>query len=204
MINIFLHGLGQNSSSWERTIEYMNTDIEIKCPNLFDLCSDDLTYINLYEAFSEYCNKFSEPLNICGLSLGGMLAINYAIDNPEKVNSLILIGTQYKIPKLLMSIQNIIFKFIPERNFENMGVSKKNTISLTKSMMDINFKDDLAQIICPTLILCGRKDIYNKKSSRKLEKMIKNAKLKFIEKSSHEVNKDNPKLLAEELSKFLN
>ena len=35
-------------------------------------------------------------LNLCGLSLGAVLALNYAIDFPKKVNSLILIAPQYE------------------------------------------------------------------------------------------------------------
>ena len=38
---------------------------------------------------------------------------NYAIDHPDKVNSLILIAAQYKMPKKLLSIQNTIFRFMP-------------------------------------------------------------------------------------------
>ncbi|MGO4928740.1 alpha/beta fold hydrolase [Fundicoccus sp. Sow4_F4] len=48
-----------------------------------------------------------------GISLGGTLALNYAVDFPEAVDSLTLINTQFKMPKVLLSLQNIFFKFIP-------------------------------------------------------------------------------------------
>ena len=105
---IFVHGLGQNSSSWKEIVNELNIDSQINCPNIFDLCNGELNYNNLYNAFSKYCDTFSESLNICGLSLGGILALNYAFNNPQKVHSLILIGTQYRIPKHLMIFQNII------------------------------------------------------------------------------------------------
>ena len=34
---IFLHGLGQTSSSWEKTIDVMDDNLDIDCPNLFTL-----------------------------------------------------------------------------------------------------------------------------------------------------------------------
>ena len=63
------------------------------CPNLCEMLKGkDVTYSALYSSFAEYCNKLDEPINFCGSSLGGVLALNYAIENPMKVNSLVLIA----------------------------------------------------------------------------------------------------------------
>ena len=80
MSYIFVHGLGQNSSIWRKTINGLNIVTNIECPNLFDLYIGELNYNNLYRTFSKYCDKYTESLNICGLSLGGILALNYAIN----------------------------------------------------------------------------------------------------------------------------
>jgi len=83
MKTILLHGLGQTSSSWNATINTMGKSEDILCPNLFDWFGDkEVCYQALYFAFSEYCKQFSEPINICGLSLGGILALQYGIENP--------------------------------------------------------------------------------------------------------------------------
>ena len=42
---------------------------------------------------------------MCGLSLGGILALQYAIEHPEHIHALALIGTQYTMPKTLLRIQ---------------------------------------------------------------------------------------------------
>ena len=199
---IFVHGLGQNSSSWRKTINGLNIVTNIECPNLFDLYIGELNYNNLYRTFSKYCDKYTEPLNICGLSLGGILALNYAINNPHKVHSLVLIGTQYRIPKKLMKFQNIIFKIMSEEYFRKIGVSKKDVISLTNSMINLNFENDLVKITCPVLVVCGEKDIANVKVSKKLKKLLNTSTLKLIQNAGHEVNKDNPKQLGDELNAF--
>lgn len=199
---ILVHGLGQNPLSWEETINNLNINAEINCPNLFKLCIGELKYNNLYNAFSEYCDAYSKPLDICGLSLGGILALNYTINNPHKVHSLILIGTQYYIPKKLMLFQNIIFKFMPKKFFEKIGISKKELISLTESMMNLSFKNDLGKITCPVLIICGEKDKVNTNASKQLKNLLNTSTLKFIQKAGHEVNIDNPKLLSKELNDF--
>ena len=57
------------------------------------------TYRELYAAFSEECDKEVEEIVLCGLSLGAVLALHYAIDHPDKVKALVLIAAQYKMPK---------------------------------------------------------------------------------------------------------
>ena len=101
---IMLHGLGQSSESWSDTVKVFNDDFEVLCPNLSDWLSGKTPcYDTLYRTLETYCEQFEEPLNICGLSLGGILAMQYAIEHPEKMNSLVLIGTQYEMPKYLLN-----------------------------------------------------------------------------------------------------
>ncbi|AIY83300.1 alpha/beta hydrolase [Clostridium baratii] len=200
---ILIHGLGQNSSSWNKTISYMVEQDHVICPELSSFLKEgDITYANLYHTFSEYCDNISEPLNLCGLSLGAVVALNYAIDNPEKVKSLILIAAQYEMPKVLLKLQNIIFRFIPETSFKNMGIMKKDFIKLTTSMMNLNFSKSLKNIPCPVLVVCGEKDSANKKASKNLAESITKAEIQFIKNAKHEVNIDAPKELAEILNDF--
>jgi len=194
---VFIHGLGQTALSWDKTISFLKTPVRYNCPNLSDLIYDkDVTYQNLYKAFSAYCDNLSEPLCLCGLSLGGMLALNYTLNNPEKVKSLILIGAQYKIPKGLFKFQNLIFIILPKSAFKSMGFSKSDILRLTKSMIELDFSTELTKIICDTLIICGAKDKANFKAAKELSERILTAKLKIIENAAHEVNKDNPEELA--------
>lgn len=205
MKHILIHGLGQKASSWNETISYMTGQDTIICPELSLFIKEkDASYSNLYTAFSEYCNNISGPLNLCGLSLGAVLALNYAIDNPKKVNSLVLIAAQYEMPKTLLKLQNIVFKFIPEKSFKSMGLSRNDFIKLTSSMMNLNFNEGLNNILCPVLLICGDKDSPNKKATRNLYESISQAEIIFIKDAKHEVNNDNPKELAEILNDFHN
>ena len=131
MINILVHGLGQNESSWDKVKELLEENkVEVETPNLFNLAKNyQLSYENLYKIFADYCNSFKEKLNIVGLSLGGILAIDYVNEYPEKVNSIILSGTPYEIPKSIITIQNIIYKFMPKKVFKQIGCSKKDLIT---------------------------------------------------------------------------
>ena len=205
MINILVHGLGQTDKSWDKVKGILNQDnINVETPNLFEIAKNyQLTYENVFTVFVDYCNSFSDKLNLVGLSLGGILAIDYAILHPEKVNSITLCGVPYEMPKKLLKIQNFIFKLMPKRTFENMGVSKENFIQLTNSMAELNIKEKISKLKCHTLVICGEKDSANIESANKLNENIKNSELKIIKNAEHEVNIDAPEKFAEIIKGFL-
>ena len=203
MKTILIHGSGHKSTSWDETILYMKDDKDILCPNLASILNGkEANYMNLYSSFVEYCNNIDGQINLCGLSLGGILALNYAIDFPDKVRKLVLIGTPYKVPRVMFSIQNVIFKFIPKSIFENMAFNKKDTFVLGKSMKKLDFTNKVQNIKCSTLIICGKKDSANIKSAYYLSENIKNAQLQIIENTGHIVNEENPKILAKILEEY--
>ena len=206
MINILVHGLGQDEKSWNEVKNQLNNNgINVETPNLFSIVKNyQVNYDNMYKTFADYCNSFNEKINLVGLSLGGVLAIDYITKFPEKINSIILIGTPYKIPKTIITIQSIIYKFMPKRIFEKIGCSKKDMISLLNSMKNLSIPDKAPHIKSNTLIICGEeeKNNINMKSAKQLSKVIQNSKLKIIENAGHEVNIDNPIELANTIYDF--
>ena len=108
-----------------------------------------------------------------------------------------LIAPQYKMPRLLLGIQNIVFRILPQAAFGSMGFSKRDTIALTTSMKKINFTPFLNEIACPAFIICGQKDRANQNAARILANTIPNAKLSFVESAGHEVNIDAPVTLGD-------
>ncbi|MCI8700394.1 MAG: alpha/beta hydrolase [Clostridia bacterium] len=200
MTNILVHGLGQDEKSWNQVKNQLNNNgINVETPNLFSVVKNNqVNYENMYKTFADYCNSFNQKINLVGLSLGGVLAIDYITEFPERINSIILIGTPYEIPKIIFTIQNIIYKFMPKRIFEKMGCPKKDIIRLLDSMKNLSIPNKAPSIKSNTLIICGEKekDNINMKSAKKLNEVIQNSKFKVIENAGHEINIDNPKELA--------
>lgn len=204
MTYMLVHGLGQNATSWQKVIDYMKIDSEkIVSPDLFQFIeAGKIDYRNLYHNFFDYCENQDGSIDLGGLSLGAILSLNYALDRPEKVNSLILINTQYKMPQFLLSVQNVIFQVLPNSVFKKMGLPKKDAIQLMKSMKELDFSMRLSEISCKTLILCGEKDKPNRKAAKQLSNLIMDAKLKFIQNAGHEANVDNPEGMAKIIKSF--
>ena len=200
---IFVHGSGHKAASWEKTISYITDSEGIVCPNLSSILEGkEASYENLYSSFVKYCSEMDGQIHLCGLSLGGILALNFALDFPQKVKTLVLIGTPYKVPKAAFGFQNVIFRFLPKSVFETMAFDKKGTFALGNTMKSLDFSDKVKNVKCPTLILCGEKDRANLKSAVFLSQNIRNAELKIIENTGHVVNEENPKALADILTEY--
>ena len=203
MKKILIHGSGHKAISWQKTISYMKDQKDILCPELCSILNgQDATYENLYTSFVEYCNRIDGQIHLVGLSLGGIIAMNYALDFPEKVKTLVVIGTPHKIPKVAFEIQNVIFRFFPKSVFKEMAFDKKDTFALGNSIKKLEIADRIQEIKCPVLVTCGEKDRANKKSAYYCSENIENVAWCMIEKTGHVVNEENPKELARILNEY--
>lgn len=174
---ILIHGSGHKASSWQKTISFLDHQEDILCPELSAILNGrEASFPNLRAAFAQYCAQAGVPVHLCGLSLGGILALDYALDHPENVKTLVLIGTPHKVPKFAFALGN--------------------------SMKNLDFSGRLGEVQCPTLILCGEKDGANLKSARFLAGHIPGAELQVLENTGHVVNEENPRALAERLNAF--
>ena len=137
---VYLHGLGQTPASWESVLRVLGQESGGLCPDLFGLIrGKEVCYENLYQAFSRYCGALPAPLTLCGLSLGGVLALQYGIEPSDRVGALVLIGTQFVMPKGLLRLQNAMFRLMPGSMFSASGLSKADTMRLSRSMMALDF-----------------------------------------------------------------
>ena len=200
MKTILLHGLGQTAQDWKEVVCQLSSS-NVECPELFSSMENEISYPQILGDLERRYSNAKEPLRICGLSLGALLAIDFAIRHGDKVASLVLIGTQYKVPSLLIDFQNLIFRCMPNKAFESMGLSKSNTIKLAHSMRALDFTAQLSGILCPVHILCGEKDSANLKASKKLNEILPKATLQIVPGAGHEINKDAPEAIAAILNK---
>ncbi len=202
-MRIFIHGTGHKAASWKQTLSYMRDTGDILCPDLGSILGGkEASYGNLYSSFIEYCGRIDGALELCGLSLGGVLALNYALDFPERVGSLVLIGTPHKAPKAALVFQNIVFRLLPESAFNGMAFGKRDTLALGNSLKGLDLGARAQEVRTPTLVLCGEKDNINMKSAQFLARNITGARLRMIEGAGHAVNEEKPETLARALEEF--
>lgn len=204
MKRLFLHGLGQGPESWDSVLRCLPPTGENCCPDISAWRGEGpVRYETLYQGLEAFCGENGEPLDLCGLSLGGVLALHYAIEHPGRVRSLVLMGTQYQMPKRLLRLQNAIFRLLPERAFSGAGFQKADFLSLTQSMLHLDFRAELGELALPVLVVCGERDRANRKAALGLQAGISQAELVLIPGAGHEVNAQAPEALGKVLAEFL-
>ena len=113
---VLLHGLGQTARDWRAVMDRIPA-LEMECPELTSLAEDGAVYSDLLASLERRCGELPAPFCLCGLSLGAMLALDYAVRHGERVASLILIGAQVRVPTRLVDFQNLVFRCMPKRAF---------------------------------------------------------------------------------------
>ena len=82
MKTVLLHGLGQTAQDWKEVVQQLSIS-DVDCPELFSSTEDEISYSQILGDLEQRYSEEKEPLRICGLSLGALLAIDFAIRDRE-------------------------------------------------------------------------------------------------------------------------
>jgi len=97
---IFLHGFPFDKTMWQKQMEDLKTSYRVIACDIrgFGKSKDEVSHLSI-NLFAEDLIKFMDTLNIskaviCGLSMGGFIALNVIEKFPERFEALILCDTQ--------------------------------------------------------------------------------------------------------------
>ena len=204
MTYVFLHGLGQTPAAWQPVLRRLAPEnTAVFCPDLAALVPGPAPdYPSLLAALEEQLAPLPSPLHLCGLSLGGILALDYALRRQEQVASAVLCAVPVRMPRTLLRIQDLLFGLMPERAFAGTGFSRQRMRSLARSMAALDFSPRLPELHRPVLVLCGSRDRANRRSARELARALPDARLHWLAGADHELNTEAPEITAELLRGF--
>lgn len=191
----FLHGLGQTRQSWEETIKNLHA-IPAEYPEVISPKAKNQTFSSLTKCLEDKILQEKEPVIICGISLGAVLALDLYFKHTDNISGLILIAPQFKMPTKLIDLQNWIFRFLPKQIFTKIGLTKKEMISISSSLRKIDFSSKIKSVKCPVYIVCGDQDKANKIAAISLQALLPHGKLFLLAGAAHQVNVDQPQALA--------
>lgn len=86
MKTVLLHGLGQTAQDWKEVVRQLSTS-SVECPELFSSTGNEISYSRILAELEQQYSNTTEPLYICGLSLGALLALDFTIRHGDKVTS---------------------------------------------------------------------------------------------------------------------
>lgn len=193
---LFLHGLGETPQAWNGVINEFES-IDALTPTVFDQPSG--TPWSLHERTDELAASLNDPVDVVGLSLGAVMGLDLAIRHPHMVRSLFLSAPQARPPKVLMRIQSVLMRVLPERLVCPPQISKQQLLEILRQISAIDFEAELGNITVPTTIACGVKDRANLPAARTISQQIPPARLIVVPDAGHQWHQSMPTEFAHEL-----
>lgn len=205
---VFLHGLGEGPNAWDAQRGVLPAGFEAVVVDVFgEQGPGTSTEFSLESAarlvLQELDRSGIDRAHWCGLSLGAMIALQAALDHPERVLSLTLAAGQVKPPRTLMSLQRAVMRMLPASLVEKWGADKETMLAVLRAVGHTDFSTRLACISAPTLVLCGSKDRANLPAARTLVRGIHGAELRIIPGAGHQSHIQAPDEFARLFGGFL-
>lgn len=215
---LLLHGLFGALSNWEGVISRFSKNNRVVIPmlpiyempireaGLEGLCK----YVEQFVAFRKLDNMV-----LMGNSLGGHIALIYALKNSERVKKIILTGSSGLFEDSMGGSypKRGNYNYIKERvayTFYDPNVAKKELVdeifettnnipkclrivAIAKSAQRNNMADEIPNIKAPTLLIWGLNDtITPPMVAHEFNRLIPNSTLKFLDKCSHVPMMEHP------------
>lgn len=226
---LLLHGLFGALSNWETVTEHFSRHYKVVIP-LMPIYDLPVLSTNV-DSLAKFIHKFIEykqydKVSLLGNSLGGHVALVYALDHPEKIYSLILTGssglyedsmggsfpkresysyikerveyTFYKPETATKELVDEVYEIVNNRN------KALRILSMAKSAMRHNLKEELGNITVPVLLIWGKNDrITPSEVGEEFHKLMPNSEIYWIDECGHAPMMEQPAEFNAILDKFL-
>ena len=223
---VFLHGVGSDKSVWDVQLKELSKRrrvVALDCAGYgeSDLPADDLTRVDVAAyVFKAFDALKIERAHVCGLSFGGVVALEMFKQNAPRVASLVLANTFAKHPngaeiveRTFQAIEKFSMREFAEKRVEKLltpHASQAVKANVVETMAKIpkrtfrwasravwlaDYRGLLKEITAPTLVLCGDADeITPSALSEELAETIRGAQLEIIAGAAHLSNLDQPEI----------
>lgn len=201
---VFLHGMGTGPSGWKPQLEAFPGAI---APRLEDA--------------EETMGGLEAPFDLCGLSLGALVALRYAGEHPARVRRLVvcagIAGLPWHFRVLQLGIAGVV-RVLPSARVRKglvaglpeahraVALEEISAIDGAQASRTLRYASSykLERLpTMPTLVLCGERDRFNLKLSRQLAEVLPDARFEVVPGAGHVANLDNPKAFNRLLREFL-
>jgi pimeloyl-ACP methyl ester carboxylesterase len=219
---IFVHGAGVNEKIW---LHHMQDFPDALFPTLKRSCGNPPSI----QWFTQNLNAFIDAhaldtTILVGHSLGGGVALDYALAYPDRVDGLILISAspKFQVPEHLLTMIledfNQFIDTIVKMGFHQDAPesAREDFRNIMKEMLpeEVHFdyacantfdiQDKIQDITAPSLVIAPEDDgMIPLQIAEWLAEQLKNSRLTLIPRAGHMVIVESPELVTREIKKFL-
>jgi len=235
---LFIHGLGSSSHDWEEQVNYFSKDYKVVTfdvrghglsdkppgPYSIQLFSDDtsalITSLDLL------------PVHVVGISMGGMIAFQLAVNSPELLKSMTIVNSGpemsahsfkdklqifqrlilfriFSMRKIGEVIAGKLFPKADQQELRSMMIErwaqndKRAYMDSFKALLGWTIMEHIENIHVPTLVIAADEDYTPVSLKESYVSKMPNAQLKVIENSRHATPLDQSEEFNTALASFL-
>jgi len=235
---VFIHGLGSSSRDWIFQMEFFSKYYQVIAYDVRGHGQSDkpLGPYNVPMFSADLAGLLKKldvhSAHIVGLSMGGWIAFQFAVDSPEMVKSLTIVNSWADMrPKTfeerwMLFRRNVIFRLFSMRKIgeslaEGLFIKpehgelrhkfieswsenhKPSYMAAMGAAKGWSVADRLDEISCPTLVISADEDYTPVEAKQKYVDKMQNARLAVIDDSRHATPVEKPNEFNAVLSAFL-
>jgi pimeloyl-ACP methyl ester carboxylesterase len=226
---VLLHGLFGALSNFKDLIDYFKEKYTVYIPllPLYDLTNLDTSVSGLAKHVARFIDhKGLQDVHLLGNSLGGHIALVYALKHPEKVKTITLTGSsglfengmgetypkrgdkdyiRKKVELTFYDPNSATTELVEEvYNIVNNRLKAVKIIYLAKSAIRHHLGEELQNVKQPVCLIWGKNDtITPPMVAHEFEKLLPNSELHWIDKCGHAPMMEVPVEFNQLLSEFL-
>ncbi|RMG84849.1 MAG: alpha/beta hydrolase [Bacteroidetes bacterium] len=226
---ILLHGLLGALSNFEGILRHFGPKYNVVVPILpiFELPIRKVSVSGLVDYVARFVEfKGFDEVHVLGNSLGGHIALLYALANPDKISSITLTGSSGLFESAMGSTfpKRGNYEYIKKKaedTFYDPAVATKElvdeifevvnnrnkairVVATAKSAIRHNLGDKLHLIKAPTLLIWGKQDkVTPPFVAEKFQELLPDARLVWIDKCGHAPMMEHPEIFNEHLETFI-
>jgi pimeloyl-ACP methyl ester carboxylesterase len=219
---LLLHGLGSTSLSWSTTIRLLFDRCRLWVPELSALggTTGPSPGMNVRQATAAMAGLLAErspgrPVTVCGISLGGWVAVRLALDHPHLVERLVLINCaglrdlDWPAIEKLIRVTNLagierlyealycrvplLLRFSKRAFLAAYTSPAVQHVLATLSQDDTFDEDDLRRIACPTAVIWAEHDgLFPLASGEKMAAAIPASEFTLVRDAAHGIHWERP------------
>ena len=227
---VVLHGLFGALSNFQSVLDTFSKKYRILIP-LIPMYEKEASLTRTIDGLTQFIEEFIEfkgisQATLLGNSLGGHIALVYALRHPQKVASLILTGSSglFESGMGVGFPRRSNYEFVRERVAYTFYSPRMATKELVDEVFDLvndnyktlcvlkvarsaqrhNMREDIGKIKVPTLLIWGLNDnITPPRVAHEFNRLMPHTELRFIDKCGHAPMMEQPELFNQYLSDFL-
>ncbi|MBA1201491.1 alpha/beta fold hydrolase [Pseudomonas capeferrum] len=235
---VLLHGLGSSSQDWELQVPVLSRHyrvilLDIRGHGRSDKPRDGYSIATFSEDLLALLEHLETgPVHLTGLSMGGMVGFQFAVDHPGWLRSLCIVNSAPEVKRRtredwiwwakrwslarVLSVETV-GKALAERLFPKPEQAqlrvkmaqrwarndKHAYLKSFDAIVDWGVAERIARINCPTLVISADQDYTPIQLKERYVALMPQARLAIIEDSRHATPLDQPEVFNQTLLHFL-